>query len=815
MAEHLRHMLARSGLVVRPSSIQTIAAFLDTWTTLATPPIALVHLLMERALAKQRPARFRAVMDYPGVARALVELFAQVSGSRLPDDAGRLFLEVERELGARGFAPRHAQLKAVAERIAQGPEALPDAILWHGFFKLSAGESQLAAALAKRTELTMSLPAWSGSEKAREALLMDGFDELRIEPSRSSAKMSLFRAATIEREVEEIARQVLDAAGRGRRFREIGIVLRSRDPYGPLVETTLARFGIPAHSYFIDPLASHPVVLFLSTLVRAALDGWNNDLLLRALRMPVSGLGATLEGDKLDFELRKKLPERGWHETAGLNLQERFDATEWARRLRELRAWLPTLLIEDHADIDRIRAWRSAGIASAGWDMALETTAAAFEGSGRIGLAEYWKQADTVLALEPMRVPDARRDAVHVLDAYEARQWSLPLVFVCGLTERHFPKYHRQNPIVGDAALRRAGLDTAEDREREERFLFDLVISRATEETVLSYPRFDEAGQNTLPSFFLRELPARDANETVRPQPKYAVPSPRASRLQDERLAEVHQRLSASSIESYLQCPFKFFTRKTLRLKERPEAPRARLNVLRQGEILHDALAMWTQSPLLGDSALDDAFERVCKREHVPRTYRTEAVRLELLRNFQAFTRDTKVALRGWRARVEETFEFTLRRGLRLSGRIDRLDVDSRNRALVIDYKYSAAGKLKERIDSSAAGDAVQAGVYLMAAQRHFKMKPAGMLFCHVKKGVNWGGWHYDLRDLGDVGEARTEAAFGELIQNAEQTVLRVHDEIVSGKIDVHPTDSEKCRWCEYRDICRVETIARVHEAGA
>ncbi len=65
MAEHLRHSLARSGALVRPSSIQTIAGFLDTWAPLADAPLALLHLSMERALGKQRPARFRAVLDYP------------------------------------------------------------------------------------------------------------------------------------------------------------------------------------------------------------------------------------------------------------------------------------------------------------------------------------------------------------------------------------------------------------------------------------------------------------------------------------------------------------------------------------------------------------------------------------------------------------------------------------------------------------------------------------------------------------------------------------------------------------------------------
>ena len=64
-----------------------------------------------------------------------------------------------------------------------------------------------------------------------------------------------------------------------------------------------------------------------------------------------------------------------------------------------------------------------------------------------------------------------------------------------------FPQYHREDPILGGPSP--CGLDTAADRQAEERFLFELATSRATEETILSYPRFDEQGEDTLPSFFI------------------------------------------------------------------------------------------------------------------------------------------------------------------------------------------------------------------------------------------------------------------------------------------------------------------------
>ena len=388
--------------------------------------------------------------------------------------------------------------------------------------------------------------------------------------------------------------------------------------------------------------------------------------------------------------------------------RERLLPEEWAARLKTLRALFPAPRISDGADRDQVAAVRSTAAALAAFDEVLDGAAEALDGSGRGALAAFWKPVETALALEPLRAPDARRNVVHVMDAYEVRQWELPVVFVCGLIERHFPQYHREDPILGDAARRRAGLDTAADRQAEEQFLFEMATTRATEETILSYPRFDELGEDTLPSFFLEgELPAVDGRPLV-PRTQPDVDVPRGSG--DPGHVEYSPKtLSPTGIESFLQCPFQFFASKTLRLRRRPPAPRDRLDVLLQGSILHRALAEWTRAPLLGRSILDEVFEDECARRRVPEGYRTEAVRLELMRHFRGFLEDRQFAL-GWPTRVEEKFSYALSPLVNITGRIDRLDVGPGNQALVIDYKYSAGNKIRERVEDTGAGSAVQGG---------------------------------------------------------------------------------------------------------
>src|SRR5204862_2058046 len=100
---------------------------------------------------------------------------------------------------------------------------------------------------------------------------------------------------------------------------------------------------------------------------------------------------------------------------------------------------------------------------------------------------------------------DGRRNVVQVMSAHEARQWVLPVVFVCGMVEKQFPQFHRQDPFFPEGARRalNAGgmrVRTAEQFEREERALFDSAVTRGTLSVTLTYPEFDARGERNLPS---------------------------------------------------------------------------------------------------------------------------------------------------------------------------------------------------------------------------------------------------------------------------------------------------------------------------
>ncbi|HXP85960.1 MAG TPA: PD-(D/E)XK nuclease family protein [Bryobacteraceae bacterium] len=857
MAEHLRHQMTRDGESVRPSRVRTFAQFLEDHSTLTAPPPHLLHLLIQQALERQRPARFQAVAEFEGLHAAMVELFEEAPASALPGDLADLLEHVERELLERGMGLRRQRLAEAAQGQWHRLQ-LVAVVVFDGFFTFSDSETRLLAALSHQTRVILTLPDWPASARARESLVQAGFEERRLSATFRASRQAVFSAATVEREAEEIARRILAMHSAGRDFRDLGIVLRARDPYAPLLATTLARFGIPARSYFSDPLDQHSAVAFLLGVLRSLLAGWDHATLLETLRMPVSGIGATPAGDRLDFEWREELPGRGLplpDRGVGFSLQrrlqppprpsgnsdrglksplqaearstaltamelwrrERVSAGEWAERFKSLRTLVSTPRIEDRVSRLQADAWRSTAAALEAFGEVMDQAVAAL-GPGPISLGSFGNLARLALRLAPLRVPDRRRDVVHIMDVFEARQWELPVVFVCGLTERHFPQYHREDPLLGDAARSKAGLDTVASRQAQERSLFEFAISRATEEVILSYPRFDEKGEDTLRSFFLdRDGDAVEGG--VRPRPLRAVAAAAPAPIQDEALrqslAERHGRLSPSSIETFAQCPFKFFAQKTLRLHERPAAPRDRLDIRLQGSIMHRALAEWVRSPLLGAAIFDQVFAEECAHRRIPPDYRTEAVRLEMLRNFAAFIAGPQARLPGWESRTEQEFEFAFYPGLSIRGRIDRLEQNARGEALVIDYKYSAKDKLRERVGRSEEGQEVQTGIYLLAAERQFALRPVGMLFCGLKKGIAWEGWHLPVEGFEDAGNTCNPEALRSLITTAEQTAIDAHGHILSGRIAAQPADTDHCRYCDFRDACRVETLAAARGAGS
>ena len=203
MRDHLTNSLAREGLVVRTSAVNTLAGFMQESAPgihIATPED--LRFLTARALHQLRPPALESLRTSPGLANAfsaaMDELasagcdpgqWAALGSLRVWDGDllaafGTVYECVEEMLRAQGLTRRSGLLAEAALHIAnEGVPGIRDVFI-DGFFTFSPFELNLLEALARRTRLHVALPEWTGAREAVDRLRRAGLRLERLSPCR-------------------------------------------------------------------------------------------------------------------------------------------------------------------------------------------------------------------------------------------------------------------------------------------------------------------------------------------------------------------------------------------------------------------------------------------------------------------------------------------------------------------------------------------------------------------------------------------------------------------------------------------------------
>jgi ATP-dependent helicase/nuclease subunit B len=195
----------------------------------------------------------------------------------------------------------------------------------------------------------------------------------------------------------------------------------------------------------------------------------------------------------LNIRLDPKTPFPSWRAMAeaARDILERHIAVPTDKE--DQKVW-DTLLacLEDLKRFDHVDALSSSNAGSEPWSLFLEA------------LHEKLERAT-------LDVSEDHR-GVRVMDAMEARGESFRVLFLLGLNEGLFPRQVREDPLLQDPLRylfhqpagywilpKLAGYD-------EEKLLFTLMASAASERLYCFFARADDAGQAQVPSIYLREL---------------------------------------------------------------------------------------------------------------------------------------------------------------------------------------------------------------------------------------------------------------------------------------------------------------------
>jgi len=837
LVRHFQHELARDGVVFPPRCVLSLNRFLtERAGDVRLVPDGLLRAIVRDCLTRLPFSEFAAVAETEGMSDTIIETIGLFENAGCTPDRlasvrrlgplakpfEKLWRAVGEAVRQRGFFMRAEWIRAAAGR--QEP-----ARIWlDGFLNFSPLEQDFLAALEKTCDLTVALPACAAADEIYRLALKLGAQDQLLPGSARKPPATTVRAATPEREADEVARRILLLHEAGTPFRDIGVALRDSDTYVPLLKGTFERFGIPARFYFSSSLRKHPVATFLNGLIACALGGWEFESAVRALRAhPRWGLRADF--DRFEFAVREAMPGRGAAELAALCDSEwlrneieaclKIDAwktgalkpAEWVKRLESLAVNLyrPGIagIPRDHFSIE---AERSHAGALRAWIAAVESVSPFWTDAAPISLADFWSVASAAVETTMLHPMDERADVVHVMNAWEARQWDMASLFVCGMTDRDFPRRHAQNLLFPDGdieILRRAGLllrKTA-DHQNEENWLVESLKTRARDSLFLSYPMHDAGGRTLQCSRLIDSSAPAEAATLSIAEPRCEAPQRAAAGRLDSpalhaELARLHQSISLTSLEDLALCRFKFFSRKTLRLEAAPEAPDRRLTPRVTGSILHLALERW-----LSDRTRDfvevfeNAFDETCRKEHIPAGYRMEVERIAFREIAQRVSANDLWKPDSSEAEVQLAIQFP--GGVSVTCRVDRIDRFGDD-CVIIDYKSSKPARVEKLVTSAIA---LQGPLYALAVGENRGLNPVAMMFWAVREDERYGWGTVPGRpdiELSPIPENWMEEAKARTIERLT--------EFLAGRVHPHPEDAEQCRWCDYAAACRVEEAGLV-----
>jgi ATP-dependent helicase/DNAse subunit B len=840
LVRHYQHELARTGLVFDPNMVVSLSRFArECAPNLALAPTGLVRALTRAALSRLQLPEFAQVAETPGMADIVIETITRFENAgctpdRLSKDRKlsplgkafhRVWKEVETAIAERNFATR-------GQVIRQAATSVPTTKIWiDGFLRFSPLESDFLRAIAAACDVTLTLTDGPVTFDAyRFAMELGARDHLLPGRPRHPQTIAV-QAPSPEREADEIARRILELHAEGTDFPDIAVALRDVEAWLPLLRTTFDHFGIPARAYFSSPVAKHPVAIFLSGLIACALKDWDFADTLTALRAhPAWGHNADF--DRFDFKVREAMPNRGAEALLSLcdsdvlrgRLADCLKVTAWRhetmppdlwrRRFHQLAETLYTIRTvaepDDYAAIETARS-HAAGLRA--WSAALDTAVHFWSDATPVSLERFHTVVADALDAAGMQIPDDRHNVVHIMSAFEARQWQVKTLFVCGMTARDYPRRAPENLLFPDnelERLRRARvgqsgesipLRTSADEDRDEELLFESLKTRASENLILTVATRDSGGNTQVPSRHFTEA----SLITKAPPCKVAVLTPlaepgRAGHIGESLLPALtayHQSIALTALEDLAKCRFRFFSGRTLALKPVPDRPEERLSPSATGLIIHEAMEHWLSDRTRDFVALfETTFDEFCRKKNIQPGYKLEVNRIQFRRVAQKVNESVSWPLVS--SEMEVDCAFDLPDGVKVTCRVDRIDTLVNDDCIIIDYKSGKTANVKKLVERETS---LQGPLYALAVRDTKHLNPIAMGFLAVRESkiFGWGKIPGPVdHDLSPIPPDWIESA-------RDRTIARLRN-FLAGDVHAEPTHPDDCIWCDYKHACRIET---------
>jgi ATP-dependent helicase/DNAse subunit B len=448
---------------------------------------------------------------------------------------------------------------------------------------------------------------------------------------------------------------------------------------------------------------------------------------------------------------------------------------------------------------------------------------------------------------ENFQLREVKGVGIQIMPMLEARAENPDVLFIAGLNQSAFPKSLSQPVIFNQHEREALKLLTPDFSIQEDQYVLDLLLAKDCTCYVS-----DHAFESNVDGRSLLLHSALDScTQYAWPKPNITLGKRYEKRLSAEfsenefhalglgSLADVSFRkkmeshvYSASQIERYVACPYRYFVEDVLAAKEE-KGVELDQTPAEFGTLLHHILfRLYTECPSIRTAPISSRLEKIkAVLEDEVAQNNVEALRISIAHINDILEEDAKIAgefeprFFEWRfgySSKESEDEHSTNRVLKLSqngreaqfqGQIDRVDLNESNQAIIIDYKSSS----KLTISSIIKGESFQLLLYILAAtdllQDVHEVETAFIFTVANSKKIGKNALLGNLEPYNkkttkyknDLGE---DVTFEDFLEVSKERILTITERIISGKFPLRPADIsqklESCAYCPAKAVCRI-----------
>ena len=459
-------------------------------------------------------------------------------------------------------------------------------------------------------------------------------------------------------------------------------------------------------------------------------------------------------------------------------------------------------------------------------EMADEFKSSAFA-QERFSKDDLFKITRDRLEHELIRFSGSPLKGLQVLGILETRSLSFDNVLIMDVNESVMPRLKIYEPLIPRDVMIALGINRLEKEEEIQRYQFFRLISSA-KNVILFYRESKDLER----SRFIEELiweKQKKEKKLITLEPELCagfsveVLPRRIFAPKDKKYCEFlkETRFSATSVNTYLSCPLRFYYQYVLGLREKEELsdePEAREVGTFVHELLEGMFSRFVRVPFAVDQAfkndffeaLDIKFEKEFKKKMKSDAFLVREVLRFRLKNF--LENEERRTVREVVC-VEKVFEGSIRAGaheLRFKSKIDRIDRLEDGSLLILDYKTGSSDMMPSSVDKIESKPWTR--LHLKRTIRSFQL-PLYLYFVErAYTGADLNAGFYNLKDQGRNFGIKTffdkEEPAGQRVAKSDCLMKALEFiclEILSPEtpFEADQEDPYYCGICPFFNLCR------------